>query len=567
VQQQISLLIKKSLENLNIEFSRDIIITHTKDKKFGDFASNIAMMLAKTEKTNPRDLAEKIIQNLPNSEIITKTEIAGAGFINFFVSQNASFEVINQILKQQQNFGKSEIGKNSNGNPQKVLLEFVSANPTGPLHVGHGRGAAYGATLANLMRTTGFEVENEYYVNDAGRQMDILATSVYLRYVDTDKFPSNGYKGDYILDIAKQIKDIARLDIFENVCKDEKNADDGGDKEKHIDDLIKNCKDLLKDDYYQIYNLAIDEILSDIKQDLSDFGVDYQHFFSEKSLENGDLNSKTIAELEKSGDIYTESGAKWFKTTKYGDEKDRVVVRDNGLHTYFASDIAYHLEKYNRGYDKIINIWGADHHGYIARVKASISALGLNPDKLEILLVQFANLYKNGAKLPMSTRSGSFVTLKDLRNEVGNDATRFFYILRKSDQHLDFDMDLAVKKSNENPVFYIQYAHARICSVLKEQTLTNPDLTLLTNKYEQDLVKQLSKYCGVIESASKQYEPHQLAYYLKDLASSFHSYYHNCEFLISDENLKNARLNLITAVKQVIFNGLEILGVSSPEKM
>jgi arginyl-tRNA synthetase len=563
VQQQLIDLIKKSLDILEIEYPKDIIITHTKDKKFGDFASNIAMMLAKSLQTSPQELATKIIKHLPASKLLVKAEIAGPGFINFFINQHASFEIINQILEQKNNFGTSDIGNN-----QKVLLEFVSANPTGPLHVGHGRGAAYGASLANLLRATGFEVENEYYVNDAGRQMDILATSVYLRYIQTTTFPDNGYQGEYITDIANKICDIPKIDIFSDayssVFPDEK---EGGDKEKHIDCLIANCKTALKQDYQTIYNFAIDEILGDIKQDLAEFGVSYQHFFSEKSLSEDNLNTQTIEKLEKSGDIYTENGAKWFKTTDYGDEKDRVVERENGLHTYFASDIAYHLEKYSRGYDKIINIWGADHHGYIARVRAAITALGLDASKLEILLVQFANLYKNGTKLKMSTRSGEFITLKQLRNEVGNDATRFFYILRKADQHLDFDMDLAVKKSNENPVFYIQYAHARICSVLENQTLSVANFAVLTNEYEQDVVKQLSKYGTILQSASKHYEPHQLAYYLKDLAGCFHSYYHNCEFLVDDNEIKNARLNLIAAVQQVLYNGLEILGVSSPTHM
>lgn len=563
MQQLLSQLIKESLESLQIEFDKDIIITHTKDRKFGDFASNIAMMLAKSQNLNPRDFATKVIANLPKNTIISKAEVAGGGFINFFIHKQASFDIIHKIISDGDNFGNSDFGT-IDGKKQKVLLEFVSANPTGPLHVGHGRGAAYGATLANIMRATGFEVENEYYVNDAGRQMDILATSVYLRYLDTDKFPDNAYKGDYIFDIAKKITNIAKVDIFDGACLDER---DGGDKEKHIDDLIKNCKTALGDDYYKIYDLAISEILDDIKQDLSEFGVNYQHFFSEKSLSANNFNTQITQKLEQSGDIYLKGGAKWFKTTDYGDEKDRVVVRANGLHTYFASDITYHYEKYQRGYAQIINIWGSDHHGYIARVRASIKALGLDDSKLKILLVQFANLYKNGEKLQMSTRSGSFVTLKDLRNEVGNDATRFFYILRKSDQHLDFDMDLAIKKSNENPVFYIQYAHARIFSVLKNKTLTTPDLSLLTSEYEQGVVKELTKYASVLLSSSKQYEPHQLAYYLKDLAASFHSYYHNCEFLVDDENLKNARLNLIRAVQQVIFNGMTILGVSSPEKM
>ncbi len=536
-------------------------LDHSKDKAQGDFATNIAMVLSKQAKCAPKALAEKIVEKLNQADEIEKIEIAGPGFINFFMSQVASASIINHILEQGKTYGLSDEGLG-----QRVLLEFVSANPTGPLHVGHGRGAAYGATVANLLRAVGFEVDNEYYVNDAGRQMDILATSVYLRYVDTDKFPDNGYQGGYIVEIAKQIKDIEKLDIFHDVCKDEK---DGGDKEKHIDDLIANCKAQLGDDYKTIFDLAINHILADIKVDLSEFGVDYQKWFSEQSLVDSGLSKKTVEALQNSGHIYEKEGALWFKTTDFGDDLDRVVVRDNGVHTYFASDIAYHLEKFERGYDKIINIWGADHHGYIARVKASIKALNYNPDKLEILLVQFANLFRNGEKVQMSTRSGSFVTLKELRQEVGNDAARFFYILRKADQHMDFDLDLAKSKTNENPVFYIQYAHARICSVLGkvDNDTQTADLTLLNDAYEQALIKQLSRYSGMVKNAALNYEPHVLAYYLRDLAGDFHSYYNNCEFLCDDKALQAARLQLIIATQQILQNGLGLLGVSAPESM
>jgi arginyl-tRNA synthetase len=403
-------------------------------------------------------------------------------------------------------------------------------------------------------------------VNDAGRQMDILATSVYLRYIETDKFPDNGYKGSYIFDIAKQVNGIEKFDIFDGVSADEK---DGGDKEKHIDDLIANCKVLLGDDYKTIFDLAIDGILSGIKTDLAEFGVDYKQWFSEQSLVDSGLSKTTVEALQASGHIYEQDGALWFKTTDYGDDLDRVVVRDNGMHTYFASDIAYHLEKFERGYDKIINIWGADHHGYIARVKASVTALGNDADKLEILLVQFANLYRGGEKVAMSTRSGSFVTLEELRNEVGNDAARFFYVLRKSEQHMDFDLDLAKSKTNENPVFYIQYAHARICSVLKQNTGDSSavDLSLLNNEAETALIKQLNRYKDVLQSSALNYEPHVLAYYLRELAGDFHSYYNSSEFLVEDATLKNSRLQLISAVKQVISNGLGLLGVSAPDSM
>jgi arginyl-tRNA synthetase len=387
-----------------------------------------------------------------------------------------------------------------------------------------------------------------------------------LRYVETDKFPDNGYKGDYIFDIAKQVSGIDKLDIFSDVHDDEK---DGGDKEKHIDDLISNCKAQLGDAYKTVFDLAIQKILGGIKVDLGEFGVEYQQWFSEQSLVDSGLSKTTVEALQASGHIYKKDGALWFKTTEFGDDLDRVVVRDNGMHTYFASDIAYHLEKFERGYDKIINIWGSDHHGYIARVKASIKALGFDESKLEILLVQFANLYRGGKKVAMSTRSGSFVTLRELRNEVGNDAARFFYVLRKSEQHMDFDLDLAKSKTNENPVFYIQYAHARICSVLKQDAgdATTIDLSLLNNEAESTLIKQLNRYKDVVQSSALNYEPHVLAYYLRELAGDFHSYYNNSEFLVEDITLRNSRLLLISAVKQVIFNGLNLLSVNAPESM
>ncbi|WXU00142.1 MAG: Arginine--tRNA ligase [Catillopecten margaritatus gill symbiont] len=565
MKQQLQTLLKQALDTLKTQgvlenVPEDIRIDHSKDKAQGDFATNIAMVLSKQAKCAPKALAEQIVANFPESGEVEKVEIAGPGFINFFMSQGASVSVVGQIIDQGDAYGLSDVGAG-----QRVLLEFVSANPTGPLHVGHGRGAAYGATVANLLRGIGFEVDNEYYVNDAGRQMDILATSVYLRYVETDKFPDNGYQGDYILEIAKQISGVDKCDIFEGVCKDER---EGGDKEKHIDGLIANCKKVLGGDYKTIFDLAITEILGDIKADLAEFGVEYQQWFSEQSLVDSGLSESTVTKLQDSGHIYKKDGALWFKTTDFGDDLDRVVVRDNGMHTYFASDIAYHLEKFERGYDKVINIWGADHHGYIARVKASIAALNHDPEKLEVLLVQFANLYRNGAKVQMSTRSGSFVTLKELREEVGNDAARFFYILRKSEQHMDFDLDLAKSKTNENPVFYIQYAHARICSVLdKAQGSQTSDLSLLSDEYEQALIKQLTRYTEVVKNSALNYEPHVLAYYLRDLASDFHSYYNNCDFLIEDKTLQASRLELVKATKQVIKNGLGLLGVSAPEKM
>uniref|UniRef100_UPI0034DFE3DD arginine--tRNA ligase n=1 Tax=Candidatus Thiodubiliella endoseptemdiera TaxID=2738886 RepID=UPI0034DFE3DD len=563
---QLQTLLKQALNTLIKDgvlacMPDNIRIDHSRDKTQGDFATNIAMVLSKQAKCTPRVLAEQILANFPDDEMVEKVEIAEPGFINFFMSQDCAASVVSQILEQGMEYGTSTVGAG-----QRVLLEFGSVNPTGPLHVGHGRGVAYGSTMANILRAIGVEVDCEYYVNDAGRQMDILAVSVYMRYIDADKFPDNGYQGDYIQNIANQIKRVEKLDIFSGVtCKDER---DGGDKEQYIDSLIANCKVMLGKDYKTIFDLAIKDVLADIKEDLLEFGVEYQQWFSEQSLIDSGLSEKIVQQLQASNHIYEKDGALWFKTTDFGDDLDRVVVRDYGMHTYFASDIAYHFKKLERGYGTIVDIWGADHHGYIARVKASIKALGNDPEKLKVLLSQMVHLYRGGEKLKMSTRSGKFVTLRELRYEVGNDAARFFYILRKSEQHMDFDLDLAKSKTNENPVFYIQYAHARICSVLsKAQGNQTPDLTLLNNEYEQALIKQLSRYSDIVKTSALNYEPHLLAYYLRDLAGDFHSYYNNCDFLIADKTLQASRLELVKATQQVIKNGLGLLGVSAPEKM
>ena len=567
-------LISKGILN---EMPSKIRIDHTKDNSHGDYATNIALMLSKQAKMSPVELAKIIIDQFEQKNFIKKIEIAGPGFINFFISQESSSSIVNEILAQAASYGCSDIGQG-----KKVLLEYVSANPTGPLHVGHGRGAAYGATVSNLLRNAGFIVDNEYYVNDAGRQMDILTVSIYLRYLticgEDLRFPDNGYQGQYINDIAQGIYETSgqkfhlKSDlVFENVCRD---GTEGGDKEVHIDQLIEKAKSILGDGFKAVFEVGIESILSGIKNDLAEFGVVFEKWFSEQSLIDSGLSESCISKLKDSKNLYEKDGALWFKTTNYGDEKDRVVVRDNGNHTYFASDIAYHLDKLERGYDKIINVWGADHHGYIPRVKASIEALGHNSDKLEILLVQFANLYRGGSKVQMSTRSGSFVTLEDLRAEVGNDAARFFYILRKSEQHMDFDLDLAKSKTNENPVYYIQYAHARICSVFKqadekelELDVSQANLSLLTEEIEKDILRELSRFRSVLESSAIQYEPHQLAYYLRDLSNHFHSYYNACKFIVDDKNLTQSRLALINATQQILKNGLSILGVGAPESM
>ncbi len=563
-----------------IETKPALQITRTKDAAHGDFTCNIAMMLAKQVGKPPREIAQLIIDSLAADNSIKKTELAGPGFINFFLAQENTLNIIKDIHTAGDSFGKCNIANN-----EKVQIEFVSANPTGPLHVGHGRGAAYGATLASLMRAVGFEVDCEYYVNDAGRQMNILTTSVWLRYLEGQNikfaFPLNGYKGDYIYDIANSIKvhhgdafTFSADEVFQGIVDDEPA---GGDKEAHIDGLIERAKNLLGEDNYQtIFKAGLDSIIDDIRQDLEEFGVPYNCWYSEQTLADRGLIDKAVKQLQKAGHIEQRDGALWFLSTKFGDEKDRVVIRDNGQATYFASDIAYHMDKFARGYNRVINIWGADHHGYVARVKAAIGALGQNQDKLDILLVQFANLYRNGERVQMSTRSGSFVTLRELREEVGNDAARFFYVMRKCEQHMDFDLDLAKSQNNDNPVYYIQYAHARICSVigqLSEKQLKHDvengflNLNLLTEKHETSLISKLDAYTDIVQKAAFNAQPHLLVHYLRELATLLHSYYNAHQFINDDRNLHDARFNLIIATKQILFNGLTLLGVSAPVKM
>ena len=458
----------------------------------------------------------------------------------------------------------------------------MSANPTGPLHVGHGRGAAYGATLANLLACVGFEVQKEYYVNDAGRQMDILATSTWLRYLELCgveiEFPSNGYKGDYVWDIAASLH-RENGDNFQRSSDQVTNkvtADaPEGDKEKHIDDLISNAKSLLGEkDFRVVFNLALDTLVDVIRKDLHAFGVNFDDWFSERALADAGQIESAIQRLTDNGHMYQKDGAWWFRSTDFGDEKDRVVKRDNGQTTYFASDIAYHMDKFERGFERVINIWGADHHGYITRVKASLSALGYDADRLEIQLVQFANLYENGARVSMSTRSGEFVTLRQLREDVGQDAARFFYVMRKADQHMDFDLDLAREQSNDNPVYYLQYAHTRICSVIRQckdkgltPLLLEANLDRLENSHELQLIKQLNQYPDRVEAAALRREPHIVVNFLRDLANQFHSWYNAHQFIVDDVELRDARLALASATSQVLRNGLELLGVSAPDKM
>lgn len=574
MKKQIQELISQSLKSLGLDNS-NITIENSRDASHGDFATNIALVMAKVARTNPRQLAENIINHLPSSDFVEKTEIAGPGFINFFLKENTHQSILADILAKGDNFGDSNIGNNT-----PTLIEFVSANPTGPLHIGHGRGAAYGAVVANLLKKVGYLVSCEYYINDAGRQMDILAVSVWLRYIQLNKqdipFPENAYQGNYINDIAATLHKshgnqfVSSIEKLLPLFKEEND-------ELKIDNLIKHCHEALGEENYRlIFDEGLNTILNTIKDDLRDFGVEFDNWFSERSLVDEKIVEKCLKKLADSDWVYEKEGAQWFRSSDLGDEKDRVLVRENGQATYFASDIAYHLSKVERGFEKIIDIWGADHHGYIARVKASMQAMDLSPDKLEILLVQFATLYRGKEKLQMSTRSGKYITLKELQDEVGTDATRFFYIMRKSEQHLDFDMELAKSQSNENPIYYIQYAHARICSVFRQmpekgyrydekRALT--DLPMLTEPHEIKLMTVLARFPEVIENAAQAYEPHQLVYYLKELANDFHSYYNTSQFLIDNSEIRNARLALIKAIQQVIKNGLTLLGVSSPEEM
>lgn len=585
--------LKEHLANLLEQAVADILpgqqavieLERPKSADHGDFACSIAMRLAKPLKKNPRELAQAIVGALPHSDLIERTEIAGAGFINLKLKPAAWAGIVRAIHDQGARFGHGNLGKG-----QSIQVEYVSANPTGPLHVGHGRGAAYGASLANVLEAAGYEVTREYYVNDAGRQMDILALSAWLRYLELQgilvPFPSNAYQGEYVREMAQAIfrehgdrymHDPSR--ILDGVpARPDSELVEGGDpqakaqNEAHLDGLIAAAKKLLGIDYGYFHGFVLNEQLSDCKEDLLEFGVTFDEWFSEKSLFDTGKVAEAVKKLEAAGHLYAQDGARWFKATAFGDEKDRVVQRANGEFTYFASDIAYHANKFERGFNQIIDVWGADHHGYIPRVKAALIALGLDADRLIVSLVQFAVLYRGGQKVQMSTRSGSFVTLRELRGEVGNDAARFYYVLRKSDQHLDFDLDLAKSQSNDNPVYYIQYAHARICSVLAEwggdlSALAHADLGTLTSPYELDLMKRLMVYPETLEAAARELSPHQIAYYLKDLAGDLHTYYNAEKFLVADESLKLARLSLITATRQVLSNGLTILGVSAPEKM
>jgi len=532
------------------------------------------MMHAKAAKMAPRELAERLLAQLPQSDNISATEIAGPGFINIRLAKDATFEPVIKCLAEQEQFGLHQATE------ERVQVEYVSANPTGPLHVGHGRGAAYGATLVNLLKARGHQVEAEYYVNDAGRQMNILAVSVFIRYLEhtgeSVTFPSAGYQGDYIADLGATLFQHTgnSLQISFDMLLDGIPMDSEDTKDAHIDGLIQNAKASLGDKWQHPFDLALTAILDDIKNDLSEFGADFDEWFSEKSLVTSGEIDRAIATLEERGHLYEQGGATWFRSTDFGDDKDRVVRRDNGETTYFASDIAYIANKFSRGFDRIIYVWGADHHGYIVRIKAAAQALGFDPERLTIRLVQFAILYKDGERLQMSTRSGSFVTLRELRDDVGRDACRYFYVMRKVDQHLDFDLSLATSQSKDNPVYYIQYAHARICRVFEglegqpfDQQRGLDHLTSLVTQEELDLAKAIGRFPEIVGKAADSLEAHLICYYLQDLAADFHRWYNGTRLLVDEMDVRDARLALAKAVQTVIRNGLDLLGVSAPRSM
>lgn len=525
-----------------------IEIDWTKDPAHGDYASNIAMVLASRLRKNPRQIADMICKHIDDGgQVLDKVEIAGPGFINFFVKDGIWTTCLRDVEQQGSSFGKLNLGNGS-----KMQVEFVSANPTGPLHIGHARGAVVGDVIANILAGTGYSVTREYYINDAGNQMNNLGRSVYYRYLELlgnkVDFPENCYQGDYIKDLAQDL------------VKREGNSYQTRDTQEVIS---------LFTDY------AAGIIMEGIKDDLQAFGVKFDQYFSERELYKDGGVGKLLAELEDKGFIYREDNTLWFRTTAFGDEKDRVVVRQNGEPTYFAADIAYHRNKYERGFETVIDIWGADHHGYIPRVMAGIQALGHEKENLKVVLIQLVNLLRDGVPVAMSTRSGEFVTMREVIDEVGKDAARYNFLMRRSDSHLDFDLELAKKQSNENPVYYVQYAHARICSILRiagERGITPPAYAnaataRLALPEEIALIKAITRFPEVMEGASRLLEPHRLTFYLNDIAGMFHSYYNKNKVMSEDSELTGARLFLTASIRTVLKNALEILGVSAPEKM
>ncbi len=537
----------------------------------GDYSSAVAMSVARKANMNPLELAQLICEHIRSVDYLSKVEIAPPGFINFFLSGTALSSVVDDILRRGVQYGTLK-----QDNPERIMVEFVSANPTGPLHVGHGRGTAFGDSLARILRAAGNEVDTEYYVNDIGRQMNILAVSVWIRYLQShDKavdFPAGAYQGGYIIECAKSMTDEVQSELVRSFDAPPKDAEQTEDD--FLTQWIATAKDELNDRFGFVRTYVRDYMVNVIKDDLASLGVYHDNWFFESQLSQNAQVSNAVSVLERNGFLYQSNGATWFRSSQFGDEKDRVMVRSNGELTYFASDIAYHLDKYKRGYNRMINIWGADHHGYVARMKAAMDAAGEDSGRLQILIVQLASLIQTGQKVSMSTRAGKFVTLRQLVDETGSDAARFFYLLRKCEQHLDFDLTLAKAQSSDNPVYYVQYAHARICSVfrnLSQRGMKHSHTDVSQQIYQQDsevaLIKRLAQYPEVIQSSARSAEPHQIAYYLRDVATDFHSFYNRERILDAAEPLRSMRLTLIDAVRQVLSNGLGLLGVCAPQKM
>ncbi|QHS10457.1 arginine--tRNA ligase [Sinimarinibacterium sp. NLF-5-8] len=560
----------------------------TKDARFGDFQTNLALQLAKPLGQPPRALAQQLVERLPQSAQVAKVEIAGPGFINFFVAADAIQSVITRVLAQGEKYGRDDSGSKG-----RIMVEFVSANPTGPMHVGHGRGAAYGDTISNLLAATGWTVWREYYINDAGRQVDVLATSVWTRYLQARgqaiPIAHRGYPADYIktsaeklihehgdafLHPAASVLDGLPADAdTPDHASDAEKADIKAQQERYLDALIARAKALLGDGYQTIQQAALKDQLAVIRKTLSDFNVRFDQWSSERALVDSGFVQKALARLTEKGLTYEKDGALWMRTEAFGDEKDRVLIKADGAATYYCNDLAYHIDKLDRGWPLLMDVWGADHHGYIARVRAAIEALTERKDALNVQLIQFVTLSSGR----MGKRSGNFVTLQDLIDDAGTDATRFFYLTRSHDQHLEFDIDLARSQSNDNPVYYVQYAHARICRVFQqlsekggqwEASAAAQALHRLDTEHEKALLTQLARYPEVLQRAANAYTPHTLVFFMKDLAEALHSYYNVHRFLVDEDlELQNARLALISATAQVIRNGLGILGVSAPEQM
>ena len=557
----------------------DIVVERTRDPQHGDYSCNIALRLARSAGRKPAELAAAIIAALPTSPLVARASVAGAGFINLYLVGDAHGAVVRRVLEQGAAYGTCNTGAGV-----RVCVEFVSANPTGPLHVGHGRQAAYGATLASLLRAVGYDARREYYINDAGRQVDILTASVWVRYLQSGgeslPFPENGYRADYVHAISAQLRAARGAALHKPAAAVLAGlpADaPAGDKEQYIDAMITRMRELVgADGYAAVQELALAAMTADIRDDLREFGVEFEEWFSERSLTQSGAVGAALARLAALGHSYEKEGALWLRSSDFGDAEDRVLVRANGQETYFAPDLAYHLNKFGRGFARLIDVWGADHHGYIPRMRAGLRALGADGNSFEVCLMQFVSLFRGGEKVAMGKRDGQFVTLRQLRAEVGNDACRVFYLMRSHDQPLDFDLELAKSRSNDNPVYYMQYAHARVASVMKQlgarglqydAASAYASLARLDSAHEAAVIKALARYPETIHQAAMQRTPHTLVHFLRELAQAFHTWYNAAPFIVDDAPLRNARLALAQAAQQVMRSGLALLGASAPETM